>query len=58
MTNGSGVGGEVRETRRDRKGGRVFRFKLGDEAQIEVGKCGRFHLGFPQGREWENMVLR
>ncbi|KAF1974792.1 hypothetical protein BU23DRAFT_90975 [Bimuria novae-zelandiae CBS 107.79] len=38
-------------------GGRVLSVDLGSDAVIAVGKCGRFHLGFPQGQDWEGVQL-
>ena len=38
-------------------GGRVTDFKMAEEAVLSFAKCGRFHLGFPQGGEWEEMKL-
>ena len=40
-----------------RIGGRVKAFEAGKDAVIGVGKCGRFHLGFPQGEDWEGVSL-
>ncbi len=38
-------------------GGKVMDFKMDEEAVLSFAKCGRFHLGFPQGGEWEEMKL-
>ncbi|EOA84252.1 hypothetical protein ACJQWK_00816 [Exserohilum turcicum] len=38
-------------------GGRVADFHIAEEALLDFAKCGRFHLGFPQGEEWENIKL-
>lgn len=38
-------------------GGRVVDFRMAEQALIDFAKCGRFHLGFPQGEEWENVRL-
>lgn len=38
-------------------GGRVVSFRAIKEAVLGVSKCGRFHLGFPQGEDWEDMEL-
>ncbi|XP_014559835.1 hypothetical protein COCVIDRAFT_90817 [Bipolaris victoriae FI3] len=38
-------------------GGRVTDFQMADQALLDFAKCGRFHLGFPQGEEWENIKL-
>lgn len=40
-----------------RVGAKVETFVVGGDAVIGVGKCGRFHLGFPQGEEWEGVEL-
>lgn len=34
-------------------GGRLVSFEATVDVVIGVGKCGRFHLGFPQGDDWE-----
>jgi alpha-acetolactate decarboxylase len=39
------------------KGGKVAGFQIEEEATLGFAKCGRFHLGFPQGPEWENVKL-
>jgi acetolactate decarboxylase len=39
------------------KGGKVASFQIEEEATLGFAKCGRFHLGFPQGPEWENVKL-
>jgi acetolactate decarboxylase len=38
-------------------GGRVVNFATDEDCEIEVGKCGRFHLGFPRGLKWEALDL-
>jgi acetolactate decarboxylase len=38
-------------------GGRVTNFMMAEEAVLSFAKCGRFHLGFPQGEQWEEMKL-
>ncbi|KAL5411919.1 hypothetical protein PMIN03_004543 [Paraphaeosphaeria minitans] len=38
-------------------GGRVESFEAVADPDIGVGKCGRFHLGFPQGEDWESVTL-
>ncbi|KAI8933134.1 hypothetical protein NX059_009775 [Plenodomus lindquistii] len=38
-------------------GGKVEDFRMDDEAILSFAKCGRFHLGFPQGEEWERLKL-
>ena len=40
-----------------KKGGRVADFETGDGALLQLAKCGRFHLGFPQDEEFEQMRL-
>lgn len=40
-----------------KKGGRVNDFETGDGAVLEWAKCGRFHLGFPQDEEYEDLRL-
>lgn len=40
-----------------KKGGRVLDFETGDGATLEWAKCGRFHLGFPQDEEYEQLRL-
>ncbi|KAL5117486.1 hypothetical protein ACEQ8H_004651 [Pleosporales sp. CAS-2024a] len=39
------------------KGGRVEGFDIEQRVTLRFAKCGRFHLGFPQGPEWENLKL-
>jgi len=39
------------------KGGRVADFQIEESATLGFAKCGRFHLGFPQGPEWEDVRL-
>lgn len=38
-------------------GGQVTDFNMVEEAILSFAKCGRFHLGFPQGEEWEDLKL-
>ena len=38
-------------------GGEVVDFRMNEEAVLSFAKCGRFHLGFPQGEEWEETKL-
>lgn len=38
-------------------GGRVVSFEAVKDGAVFVGKCGRFHLGFPQGEDWEAFQL-
>lgn len=38
-------------------GGRVIDFETGKDAVLEWAKCGRFHLGFPQDEEFEELRL-
>lgn len=38
-------------------GGSVTDFRMEEQALLDFAKCGRFHLGFPQGEEWENVRL-
>ncbi|EMC98616.1 hypothetical protein BAUCODRAFT_119935 [Baudoinia panamericana UAMH 10762] len=40
-----------------KKGGRVVDFETGDGAMVDFSKCGRFHLGFPQDEEYEQLRL-
>jgi alpha-acetolactate decarboxylase len=40
-----------------RFGGRVHDFEAKEVATLGFAKCGRFHLGFPQGEEWEKQEL-
>ena len=40
------------------KGGRVADFETGEGAVLEWAKCGRFHLGFPQDEEFDQVRLR
>jgi alpha-acetolactate decarboxylase len=42
--------------RKERFGGKVKRFET-RRATLGFAKCGRFHLGFPQGEEWETQEL-
>jgi alpha-acetolactate decarboxylase len=39
------------------KGGRVLDFETGEGAVLEFAKCGRFHLGFPQDEEYEQLRI-
>ena len=39
------------------RGGRVVSFEAVKGAVLGVSKCGRFHLGFPQGEDWEDVKL-
>jgi alpha-acetolactate decarboxylase len=39
------------------KGGLVIDFALEEKLTLGFAKCGRFHLGFPQGPEWEDVKL-
>jgi acetolactate decarboxylase len=39
------------------KGGRVEGFEIEESVTLGFAKCGRFHLGFPQGPEWEDVKL-
>jgi alpha-acetolactate decarboxylase len=39
------------------KGGRVEGFEVDEDVTLGFAKCGRFHLGFPQGPEWEDVRL-
>ncbi|KAH7071156.1 alpha-acetolactate decarboxylase [Paraphoma chrysanthemicola] len=41
----------------DTKGGQVTDFEIEEEVTLTFAKCGRFHLGFPQGPEWEDVKL-
>ncbi|KAH7067927.1 alpha-acetolactate decarboxylase [Paraphoma chrysanthemicola] len=41
----------------DTKGGQVTDFEIAEEVTLTFAKCGRFHLGFPQGPEWEDVKL-
>jgi len=40
-----------------KRGGRVLDFEMGEGAVLDYGKCGRFHLGFPQDQEYEQLRL-
>ncbi|KAK4986449.1 hypothetical protein LTR28_001986 [Elasticomyces elasticus] len=40
-----------------RKGGFVVGFEAEGEVRVEWALCGRFHLGLPQGEEWETLEL-
>lgn len=39
------------------KGGLVSDFQVEEPIALGFAKCGRFHLGFPQGPEWEDVKL-
>jgi alpha-acetolactate decarboxylase len=39
------------------KGGRVEGFEIDESVTLGFAKCGRFHLGFPQGPEWEDVKI-
>jgi alpha-acetolactate decarboxylase len=39
------------------KGGLVTDFEVAEKVTLGFAKCGRFHLGFPQGPEWEDVKL-
>jgi alpha-acetolactate decarboxylase len=39
------------------KGGRVTDLEIEEAVTLGFAKCGRFHLGFPQGPEWEDVKL-
>jgi alpha-acetolactate decarboxylase len=39
------------------KGGMVADFEIEEKVTLGFAKCGRFHLGFPQGPEWEDVKL-
>jgi alpha-acetolactate decarboxylase len=38
-------------------GGRVKEFETGKAAEVDWAKCGRFHLGFPQDDEYEELKI-
>lgn len=40
-----------------RTGGRVKDFQTGDSVEVDWAKCGRFHLGFPQEDEYEQLKI-
>lgn len=40
-----------------KRGGRVVDFEMGEGATLEFAKCGRFHLGFPQDEEYEQLRI-
>ncbi|KAF2648418.1 hypothetical protein K491DRAFT_249132 [Lophiostoma macrostomum CBS 122681] len=48
---------EKKSTVSGRIGGRVLDFKGTGKPLLTLGKCGRFHLGFPQSKEWESIQL-
>lgn len=39
------------------KGGRVKEFETGEAVEVDWAKCGRFHLGFPQDDEYEQLKI-
>ncbi|KAF2023489.1 alpha-acetolactate decarboxylase [Setomelanomma holmii] len=39
------------------KGGKLTDFEIEEAFTLTFAKCGRFHLGFPQGPEWEDVKL-
>lgn len=41
----------------EESGGKVVGFGMAEDAVLSFAKCGRFHLGFPQGKEWEDVKL-
>ena len=54
----SGEGLQSRFLSQDRKQGGVVRdFETADGAVLEWAKCGRFHLGFPQDEEYEQLRI-
>jgi alpha-acetolactate decarboxylase len=40
------------------KGGRVDGFEIEENVTLGFAKCGRFHLGFPQVPEWEDVKIQ
>ena len=40
-----------------KSGGRVKDFETGEAAEVDWAKCGRFHLGFPQDDEYEELKI-
>ncbi|PVI04350.1 alpha-acetolactate decarboxylase [Periconia macrospinosa] len=43
----------------ERKGaGVVMDFEMDEKTVVRFAKCGRFHLGFPQGDRWEDLRLK
>lgn len=44
-------------TKDAQRGGKVVDFEMGDGAMLEFAKCGRFHLGFPQDEEYEELRI-
>ncbi|KAF2743275.1 hypothetical protein M011DRAFT_222764 [Sporormia fimetaria CBS 119925] len=40
-----------------RIGGKVLEFETDGAAVISLAECERFHLGFPQGKDWEELDL-
>ena len=41
-----------------KSGGLVTDFEVEEKTGLLFAKCGRFHLGFSQGNEWENLRLK
>ncbi|CAI6305404.1 unnamed protein product [Periconia digitata] len=41
-----------------KKGGLVTDFEMEGKTELRFAKCGRFHLGFPQGDRWEDLRLK
>jgi alpha-acetolactate decarboxylase len=39
------------------RGGKVLDFETGEGTVLEWAKCGRFHLGFPQDEDYEELRL-
>jgi alpha-acetolactate decarboxylase len=40
-----------------KSGGRVKEFETGQAVEVDWAKCGRFHLGFPQDDEYEELKI-
>jgi alpha-acetolactate decarboxylase len=40
-----------------RTGGRIVDFETSEGTVLEFAKCGRFHLGFPQDEEYEELSI-
>jgi alpha-acetolactate decarboxylase len=40
------------------KSGRVEGFEIDEAVNLGFAKCGRFHLGFPQAPEWEDVKIQ
>jgi len=38
-------------------GGRVKEFTVREAVEVDWAKCGRFHLGFPQDDEYEELKI-